>query len=559
MSSLQSSRPAPPARTLTLADVIQGIRHDENLPARRRHDLVSACNTAARVLGHGLAAIPADPILLRRRLAEASPRAARVDRRHWNNARSLIGQAVKTLVPVAPARRINTLTKEWARLQEPLKRPFPWARLSSLMHFASERGVPPDAVDQALFEMYRTDLLGSLRKDPELTYDAVCRAWNNAVGTVPGWPSFKVIPIIRRKTWTLLWEIFPDSLLEEILEWLRRLRGDDPVEDTPFRPLRPTTLKLREYQFRQAASALVRQGWDPASIRSLADLTTLDAFKDILRYLISRRGGIPRGQVVTIAMLLQSTARHKCHAPKEQLDAMGAIIRRIRKRQTGMTERNRSRLRALDDAAAVQKLLKLPERLVTEARRTRSPHKAALLVQTALATELLLMAPMRISNLAALDLERHIVRTAKGERVWITIEGHEVKNGATLEYPLPAPTIALLNMYLEKYRDRLVTRETTALFPGRAGNGRGPAGFGQRISRTVKVYTGLTINPHLFRHIGAKLYLEINPGAYEVVRLVLGHKSIATTTGFYTGSESEAAVRHFHQAILSRRGNGASQ
>jgi integrase len=61
------------------------------------------------------------------------------------------------------------------------------------------------------------------------------------------------------------------------------------------------------------------------------------------------------------------------------------------------------------------------------------------------------------------------------------------------------------------------------------------------------------VHPHLFRHISAKLYLDAKPGAYEVVRRVLGHRSIDTTTAFYTGLETSAAVRHFDQTILDLR------
>ena len=55
------------------------------------------------------------------------------------------------------------------------------------------------------------------------------------------------------------------------------------------------------------------------------------------------------------------------------------------------------------------------------------------------------------------------------------------------------------------------------------------------------------------RHIGAKLYLDQNPGAYEVVRRVLGHKSLSTTVNNYTGRKLEAAVKHFDAVILGIR------
>jgi integrase len=55
------------------------------------------------------------------------------------------------------------------------------------------------------------------------------------------------------------------------------------------------------------------------------------------------------------------------------------------------------------------------------------------------------------------------------------------------------------------------------------------------------------------RHIGAKLYLDENPGAYEVVRRLLGHKSMSTTVNNYTGLETDSAVKHYDAVILGIR------
>jgi integrase len=66
-------------------------------------------------------------------------------------------------------------------------------------------------------------------------------------------------------------------------------------------------------------------------------------------------------------------------------------------------------------------------------------------------------------------------------------------------------------------------------------------------------FTGLKINPHLFRHIAGKLFLDARPGQYEVVRRVLGHRSIATTTSIYAGAETRAAGQHFAAVIAERR------
>ena len=54
---------------------------------------------------------------------------------------------------------------------------------------------------------------------------------------------------------------------------------------------------------------------------------------------------------------------------------------------------------------------------------------------------------------------------------------------------------------------------------------------------------GFPINPHLFRHLAATLYLSEYPGQYEVVRSVLGHSRTSSTIAVYAGFEPETAAR----------------
>ena len=556
VSSSQASRADPADRSPSLEDVVLNLRNNSALSPQRRQNTVSACNAVARVLGRELTDLPVGPILLRR-IANATPRAFGVKARRWNNVKSLCGKAIADFVPVTPRRRAAELTPEWRMLHGPIKGTPLQRSLSSISRFASERGIAPDDMGQSDFDEYHADLLGSLRSDPEKTYRLACLAWNNAVETIPGWPQFKVTRESRKGAWTLPWTYFPPSLVVEVTEWLHRPdRNGDVFEEIRWLldeapRLRSSTLEKREYLFRLTASALVNQGRDPQSIRHLVDLVTLEAFKLTLGYVIERRGGVG-GQAEQLAKLLLSTARQMGTISDEEHVAMKGMLRRIRKKlDPGMTLRNRSRLRPFDDPKAVDLLLLLPGRLMDEAQRAKSRRKAAALAATAVAIELLLMAPMRIGNLSALDLERHFNRSIDGEIIAIALDGPCVKNNADLDYPLPETSRALIKTYVQMHRNCC---ETTALFPSRDGRGpRSHIAFGQQISRMVKIYTGLTINPHLFRHLGAHLYLQAHPGGYETVRLVLGHKDITTTTRFYTGPEMAAAVRHFQQTILNRR------
>jgi integrase len=169
-----------------------------------------------------------------------------------------------------------------------------------------------------------------------------------------------------------------------------------------------------------------------------------------------------------------------------------------------------------------------------------------------LALELLLMIPMRLKNLAEIDIERHIVRSHR-RVVQLAIPGYEVKNGTDIEAVVPPPAVRLMDIYLRDYRPLLLDGPSTALFPGKAGAPKTLQALRTQIIKAVQRHCGLLANPHLFRHIAAKLYLDANPGAYGLVRLLLGHKTVETTIKFYCGMETAAAFRQFDAHILKLR------
>ena len=70
----------------------------------------------------------------------------------------------------------------------------------------------------------------------------------------------------------------------------------------------------------------------------------------------------------------------------------------------------------------------------------------------------------------------------------------------------------------------------------------------------VHAYTRLDMPAHRFRHAAGKIFLDRNPGQYEVIRQLLGHKDISTTVMFYAGAESANAARHYARTILGIRG-----
>ena len=128
-----------------------------------------------------------------------------------------------------------------------------------------------------------------------------------------------------------------------------------------------------------------------------------------------------------------------------------------------------------------------------------------------------------------------------------------MKNREPIDFELPAETRDILAWYVREHWPLLISVPTEALFPGLRGNPKSSQTLAHQISMTVFKYTQLKFNVHLFRHAGGKLFLDARPGQYEVVRRVLGHRSITTTTNLYTGAETRSAGSHFASVIAERR------
>lgn len=238
------------------------------------------------------------------------------------------------------------------------------------------------------------------------------------------------------------------------------------------------------------------------------------------------------------------------------MEKLRVLCKRLHPGPSGMTPKNQARLRQFDDPANVSALLTLPQRLVAQAARCRTPTRSdALEVQTAVAIEILLMVPIRRGNLARLDIHRHLIRT-RGGVVHLFIPAEEVKNRLAVEAMLPAETVWLIDIYLSRYRPLLLDEPSPWLFPGIGGGSKCPVGVGMQISSGIHRHCDLQMNTHLFRHLAAKLYLDSHPGAYGVIRLVNRHKSVNTTTTFYCGTETASAMRHYDRHILELRRQG---
>jgi integrase len=70
-----------------------------------------------------------------------------------------------------------------------------------------------------------------------------------------------------------------------------------------------------------------------------------------------------------------------------------------------------------------------------------------------------------------------------------------------------------------------------------------------QVGKATFRHLGIRLTPHQFRHLAGKLVLDARPGAHELVRALLGHRSITTTLRYYAGLEQESAAQHYDEVI----------
>ena len=113
----------------------------------------------------------------------------------------------------------------------------------------------------------------------------------------------------------------------------------------------------------------------------------------------------------------------------------------------------------------------------------------------------------------------------------------------------------LLHRYITQFRPQVSDVTGSALFPRQSdGKPRSPGNISSELLERIRRETGLAVNPHLFRHLAAMLYLKERPGDFETVRRLLKHKRLQTTMDFYASLSNQWAHDHYDNVVLSKFG-----
>jgi integrase len=160
--------------------------------------------------------------------------------------------------------------------------------------------------------------------------------------------------------------------------------------------------------------------------------------------------------------------------------------------------------------------------------------------------------PIRPQNLSALKFNEHIfLHQGPGAISSLELPASEVKNRTETAFDIPPHLAKMLIEYRNRLAPKVIGKRPDRLFVKADGSAKNQWAVGWLIRTYLRKRIGLKLSPHQFRHLGAKMVLDAEPGNFETARQLLGHKSVRTTVSAYLGISSRRAARH-HQHLVER-------
>jgi integrase len=434
----------------------------------------------------------------------------------------------------------------------------PYAKdvLSPFFRFLSAHGIQPDDVRDdhpKAFQAYRRET--SFGKVKRSQHRALVRYWKACAVRIPGWPQITLNepPYEKRFTGPSA-EDFPQGLRADIDAYCEGIgKRHKTVSGKVFPPCKPSTVSTRRRELIATVRAAVAAGIPLEELNSLRDLLRPDRVEIIIDYYWEKNGKKPALYTIDLASKLLVLARSNDLAEVDikQLDEIRIALEEYR--STGLTEKNRRLIRQVAQTHIWQEVVRLPQRLMAEGdidAKTK-PYRAAVTAQLAIAILILVRAPVRMQNLASIRIGINLVRPGGPAAPYMLVfPDYDVKNNVPLEFAFDQTTTALIDEYVFQYLPQLMQGSNHDwLFPGAGREHKATKTLSEQISQRLWRELGLDVTPHQFRHAAAYIMLKADPGNYELVRRVLGHRSITTTLNFYTGLETLEATRLFGEMV----------
>jgi integrase len=540
--------------TATLQDVLDRIAANPDIADTRKRDLRSAVLSFGKLADKVPTSIPLDLSELRRVMDDSDTTSAPVSPKRRANLRSDLAAAIDAS-GVHPMLKTGALKlgAAWMTLLDPISDPRIRNGLSRFARWCSLNGIPPEAVNEAIVDLFVRDLEArTLIRNVDDQRGTVLTTWNRLVALKPSLLAIAA-PASAKIPKRIPWERLPASFYVDLQEHLTWCSMPDALDDNARATrLAPATVRLRRNQIHSAVTAAVAAGIPPEKLRSLADLVELGTFKTIMRKLYEDDGSVLTAYTHGVAGTLIAIAKEWAGTSVDEIAALKKLRRKLGTLPSGLTDKNKTFLRRFDNTQLLSSFINLPDKLWRNARRGLTKSKRPFIdIQTSLAIDILLAIPLRMKNLASLSFLNHLHwPNGRGKPAMLNINGSETKNGLPIESEIPTELADRLWTYRTKIAPAVTGRRPDVLFVATTGKPRKQGAVTLAIKKAVFKNVGVKLAAHQYRHFAAKVILDSNPAAHELVKQLLVHRNLKTTTNYYAGIDTLRAGRAHAELVL---------
>src|SRR6266478_3481150 len=364
-----------------------------------------------------------------------------------------------------PSRGV-ALSAEWAVLRDGIGDRGRRARLYGLMRYCSGRTLMPASVDDAVvadYLRYRAET-SSLATN-SMACRSIARAWNASADEKPAWRAQRLTePPLKAKEGPA-WDEFPEGLRRDIdkhLAGLGKLRK--AANGKRSRPCSPKTITTRRAELVAVARMAVRIGTAIESLTSLAALLDPDVVGPVLDAYWKKNGEEPNVYTIDLGWKLLSLAKQigLDETAIERLDDIRAALEEHR--HGGLTGKNLTLIRQVLTEGIWSEVVSLPNVLMRQARadQAHAPVKAAVTAQLAVAIANLCFAPVRLTNLVSIELDKNLIKPGgPNSPFWLVFPHYDVKNRVNLEFTFDEALTGLIDEYIHDFRPVLLRRSNT--------------------------------------------------------------------------------------------------
>ena len=188
---------------------------------------------------------------------------------------------------------------------------------------------------------------------------------------------------------------------------------------------------------------------------------------------------------------------------------------------------------------------------MTAAEAIDDPKVRAATFRNGLVIVMLTAVPIRLRNLAMIEVGRHL--TCRGKEYWLSFEPHEMKNRRAFECPLDVDLTEFIDRYLQVHRPALIRITSSRLFINVRGGPISKAGLSERVRTTTRIILGRSMSTHEFRHMTTTTIAIEDPAHVGIATPLLGQISTEVNTRHYNLAKGIEAGRTIGTALQEMR------